>query len=642
MSDESALASVSLKVYEGTRLAATLPIWRTTEVGRREPAEPLPYARLKRPDSDRVIVADLTETAISRKHLRMELLADGKFRLVNESAKNSVALAGGRRLAPGEQCELSLPITCELGTKVVQLEARAAEEPHLQSLREPALVPGQASTRAKLSRLRGLADSGLMTQQPGAPIDGLPGQALGSSGRGAPLAGMSQDDLLAWIQASMDVFQSAAASADFLPKAVAAAAQMVDLDTVAVLLRPVGKWDLAAVCNRDGTPVPPQWRASQSMLQRVLDERRTFFHAPPKSGVTQSLLGVHAVVAAPILDRAGSVTGALYGEGRSAGGRGATQPVSEIEAKLFELLAYGVASGLARVEQERQLIAERVRFEQFFTPELARVLQARGDEMLVAKDAEITVLFCDIKGFSRISAKSGAALSIEWVREVLSEMSDSVAECEGVLIDFGGDSLEAIWGAPVASTNHAAQACQAAAKMRASLPKLNERWASKLGEQTDITIGINTGQAQVGNIGSRRKFKYGAFGTTVNLASRVQGATKQLGVSTIVTGATARRLSPEFALRRLGSVRTVNISEPTELFELACEPDKAWHVRKALYEPALALFERGEFAPAKEALDRLLAEFPHDEPARRLTQRNAACLSQRPERFDSVWNLESK
>jgi len=620
MSDESAQTTLSLEVYDGTRLIATLPVWRTIELGRREPSEPPPFARMKRDDSDRIVIADLTETSVSRKHLRLELLPDGQFRIVNQSAKNSIALARGQRLAPGEQCVLRLPITCELGNKVVQLKLRTVEEPLLQSLRQPALVPGQTSTRVKPTRLRGLAESALASEK----------------------AGLGEEELLAWIQASMDVFQSAAASADFLPKAVAAAAQMVDLDTVAVLLRPHGKWSVAAVCNRDATPVPADWRASQSMLQRVLDEQRTFFYAPPVVGGTQSLLGVQAVVAAPILDRSANVTGALYGEGRSASGRGTVQPVSEIEAKLFELLAYGVASGLARVEQERQLIAERVKFEQFFTPELARILQSRGDEMLVARDAEITVLFCDIKGFSRISGKSGAAASIEWVREVLSEMSDCVANCQGVLIDYGGDSLEAIWGAPLASSEHAAQACQAALQMRAALPLLNERWQSRLGERTDVSIGINTGPAQVGNIGSRRKFKYGAFGTTVNLSSRVQGATRQFGVPTMITRETANRLGPQFHARKLGSIRAVNIGEPTEVLELVAEPDKRWHVLKVLYEQALALFEQAQFAAAKEALENLLVEFPDDEPARRLAQRNAACLQQPPAHFDSVWNLESK
>ena len=90
MSDEGAVANVSLKVYEGTRLAATLPVWRTTELGRREPSEQPPYARLKRTDRDRIIVAELTETSISRKHLTVELVGEQSVRLTNESAKNSV------------------------------------------------------------------------------------------------------------------------------------------------------------------------------------------------------------------------------------------------------------------------------------------------------------------------------------------------------------------------------------------------------------------------------------------------------------------------------------------------------------------------------------------------------------------------
>src|SRR5262245_29061060 len=181
MSDESALATLSLEVYDGTRLMATLPVWRTIELGRREPIEPPPFARLKRDDGDRIVIADLAETSVSRKHLRLELLPDGQFRIFNQSAKNSVVLAGGRRLAPGEQCLLRPPITCELGNKVVQLKVRAVEEPLLQSLRQPALVPGQTSTRVKPTRLRGLAESSLASDK----------------------AGLGEEDLLAWIQASM-------------------------------------------------------------------------------------------------------------------------------------------------------------------------------------------------------------------------------------------------------------------------------------------------------------------------------------------------------------------------------------------------------------------------------------------------------
>jgi adenylate cyclase len=301
-----------------------------------------------------------------------------------------------------------------------------------------------------------------------------------------------------------------------------------------------------------------------------------------------------------------------------------------------------VASGLARLDQEKQLVAERVRFEQFFTPELARMLGSSGEEMLAARDAEITVLFCDIKGFSRISRASGAELAVEWVRDVLSALSDCVADYQGVLVDYSGDSLEALWGAPLTTPQHATLACKAALQMRACLPELNKRWESRLGEKTDVSIGINSGRAQVGNIGSRRKFKYGAFGTTVNQASRVQGAAKQVGVSLLVTRSTVNLLEPNFSLRRLWTVQTVNIDEPIELFELVDGSDPRWAGLKAKYEESLTRFENGQYYEAMTIVGSLVAEYPQDEPTRRLLQRIVNALSQPAGTVSSVWILDAK
>lgn len=609
---------VEIKIYEGTRVVATLSLNGPAELGRREPNEPPPFGRIARTGCDRLIIADLTETSVSRKHLRVETCGEGRVKLRNESAKAYVVLADGLRLSAGESVELELPAACEVGNKVVRLDWRALEESNLQSLGARTMAPGQAS---------------LAAQRPQSANSSVFATLMGGGG--------NQTDVIEWLQASMDVFQSAAASSDFLFKAVTAASQLVELDTVAVVLREAEAWKVSAVSGRGGKVVDARWQPSQSMLRRVAEQQRTFFQVPSgRSGVAQSLVGVQSIVAAPILDPNGQTIGVLYGEGRSGGG--AVRPVSELEAKLFELLAYGVASGIARVEQERKLIAERVRFEQFFTPELARELETHGDDLLAARDAEVTILFCDIKGFSRISAKCGAALAIEWVREVLSELSDRVAEHQGVLVDYGGDSLEALWGAPLAAPDHALQAARAALAMRTCLPALNERWESRLGEATDVSIGINTGRAQVGNIGSRRKFKYGAFGTTVNLASRVQGATKHLGVPLLITRSTRDRLDDQSAVRRLCTVRTVNISEPVELFELVSAPDSRWQSLQVQFEEALRQFEQGRFVEAMGLLGQLVAAFPHDEPTRKLLQRNVACLSQPAGAFDPVWNLDSK
>ena len=355
--------------------------------------------------------------------------------------------------------------------------------------------------------------------------------------------------------------------------------------------------------------------------------------------VAASLVNVQSFVAAPFLNRNGEVLGVLYGERRA--NSQLRPPIREIDAKLVELLAYGVASGLARIEQERQLIAERVRFEQFFTPELARMLEIRGDEMLAARDAEITVLFCDIKGFSRISAACGAALAVEWVCDVLSELSDCVVEYQGVLVDYSGDALEAMWGAPLATEKHATLACRAALRMRATLTAINERWQHRLGEATDISIGIHSGAAQVGNIGSRRKYKYGALGTTVNLTSRIQGATKYVGQSVLASKSTTLKADQAFAFRRLCTIRTVNIIEPVAIYELCEDPNSNWVSLKKAYELALQHFEEQRFEDANTVLKRLLVDFPQDQPTRRLFER-LSHVDRMSQAFDSIWTLDGK
>src|SRR5207248_3044278 len=107
-------------------------------------------------------------------------------------------------------------------------------------------------------------------------------------------------------------------------------------------------------------------------------------------------------------------------------------------------------------------------------------------------------------------------------------LCEIVLDHEGVVVDQIGDELMVMWGAPEVQPNHAVLACRAALAMFECLPSLNERWLSIIGEPIKLGIGINSGIAQVGNVGSKIKFKYGALGNTVNLASRVQGATKHV------------------------------------------------------------------------------------------------------------------
>src|SRR3954453_16824709 len=148
------------------------------------------------------------------------------------------------------------------------------------------------------------------------------------------------------------------------------------------------------------------------------------------------------------------------------------------------------------------------------------------------------------------------------------------------------DELMGMWGAPVEQPDQARLAASAAIDMLAQLPKLNERWSPILGGSMGFGVGLNTGAARVGNTGTQRKFKYGPLGNSVNLASRVQGATKYLKAPLLVTRATHARLGGAVPARRVWGRRVVNIAEPVHLYELAPPDRPRWAILATAYEDA--------------------------------------------------------
>ncbi len=290
---------------------------------------------------------------------------------------------------------------------------------------------------------------------------------------------------------------------------------------------------------------------------------------------------------------------------------------------------------------EKKRLREKV-FEQHFTPELARELARNPDPMkMQARHAEVTVLFCDIRGFSAVSERLGPATTIDWLGGVMGEFSTIVLDHGGVLVDYTGDELLAMWGAPNEQPDHAALACRAALGILRSLPGLDGKWRDIVGAATEVGIGINSGDALVGNVGTHRKFKYGPLGTAVNLASRVQGATKFFKTPLLITGDTAARLPVGFTTRRLGRVRVQNIRIPVDLHELGL-PGPAPAGLNALYEDALSAFERGDAATARGALSAFLARSPGDGPGLLLRKRLEEETNGSDPAFDPVWSLPGK
>lgn len=561
----------------------------------------------------RLPIAAVGQNSVSRRQVRLEPLPHGLVRISNLSSSIAVPCAGCGTIAPGATVEQSLPVSLRIGQIAVVLDADRMDD------------SGPAD-----GMLRALAST---AEQPGG------GSLLQSEALSAIVANMppaAVDALVAWWRNVIAVLQSASNSDDFFQQAARAVVRLVGLDVGAVFLYENGGWRPACM----ETSGPRTARPSAGVLRRVLEEKRTFFsRVDAAAEVLSSIAAIDTYVASPIVDRGGAVIGAVYGHRSRDLADGAHAEITYLEALLVQTLASGVAAGLARMEQEKSSLARKVQFEQFFSPELASQLESQPD-LLTGRDADVTVLFCDIRGFSSVSEQLGPAQTMDWVGSVLSTLSDQVAATGGVLVDYIGDELMAMWGAPSPQPEHAVFACHTARRMVECAAEIDARWRPVIGCPTRFGIGVNSSQARVGNTGSTRKFKYGPLGSGVNLASRTQGATKYLKVPVIITGSTRERLDDSFLVRRLCRVRLVNIVAPEDLYELDCTGGR--QEMFAAYEAALAAFDAGDFSTATKLLGDLLVAWPGDGPALVLLSRSVDCMIREPREFSPVWELPGK
>ncbi|MBL9132724.1 MAG: adenylate/guanylate cyclase domain-containing response regulator [Verrucomicrobiaceae bacterium] len=324
-----------------------------------------------------------------------------------------------------------------------------------------------------------------------------------------------------------------------------------------------------------------------------------------------------------------------------------THAVRGIEMGAHDYISRPVDLSLLRARMNAALERQRLReseLARYFTASLARELIRRPALLQTGKTAEVSVLFVDVVGFSSISERLGPIRTLDWISSVMETFSECIHQHGGVLVDYTGDQIMALWGAPQQDLHHATHACEAALSLMRCLSGIDEQWHHLVGGATTVTIGINTGETVVGNVGTRHKFKYGALGSTVNMASRLQSATKHLRVAVVISGHTHARLSRAFFSRRLTRLKVNNIEEPVDVYEIS---DHALELMRPLYEgyeTALKSFENGDFHQASALLGDLLKHYPDDGPTALLLSRavNAILDKDKKGRHDSVWVLSAK
>ena len=629
------MPSFNLLVYRSGQLVDSYSLDSMVVVGRRDllQNDPAPIALHRLPSFTKVVIADTKVQEIPRQWFRMAIDNKSCVFIENLHPKLRVAICNQNAVASGQSRHFEDEITIDLGCNLtMRVSASREDESSNDEFRTLAAAPFAPNE-----------------DQPVAPIATI---RQFSSPDAKEIANM--------LRLALQVVQKAAGSTAFFQAAAVAAAQIVELDRVVVLLRKdirrtsecanrstvIDGWSVVAEHLREGLRGESLGAISRTILHHVFSTGITAIHDPGHSNnsiastgldYAQSLMRVCCATASPILNRDREVIGVLYGDRWSDELALPKNRISDIEATLVEVLASSVAAGIARQAEE----SLRTTLAEFFSPKVVKLL-ADNPELMDGQDAEVSVLFCDIRGFSSVTEKLGPQKAIQWINDVMSELSQCVIDRDGVLVDYVGDELLAMWGAPGSQPDHAHRAMDAARAMMAAIDTLRTRWFEVLPQRFGAGIGVNTGPARVGNVGSRQKFKYGALGNTVNFGSRLQSATKQFGVDCIVSGESLRTVKPMGDCRRLALLSVVGIDQAIEVFELKNQPTGTWEHLAKNYELALADFEAQRFGESVRRIGELLQVYPDDRPCKKLLARAVKELDEPSDNFSPIWNLTQK
>lgn len=323
----------------------------------------------------------------------------------------------------------------------------------------------------------------------------------------------------------------------------------------------------------------------------------------------------------------------------------------------FSVPALTLGSNVLLVSLYRALVEEkekrriRTAFGQYLSPEVIRRL-LRNPKLVEPKKTEITVMFSDIRGFTTISENLDAQDLALFLNQYLSDMTGLVFEYQGTLDKYIGDAVMAFWGAPFEVDDHAVCACNSALKMMQRVREMQTVWKAQGKPQLDIGIGLNSGVASVGNMGSALRYGYTALGDTVNLSSRLEGLNKDYGTHIIVNETTyTATQKAEFVYRELDLIRVKGKTHPVMIYELIGRAgEESAYGSFADLQLRLDQFSRGrnlyrarQWEEAQRVFQIMIDKWPDDGPARTYWKRCQAYLfDEPPSGWDGVFTMTHK
>jgi adenylate cyclase len=281
-------------------------------------------------------------------------------------------------------------------------------------------------------------------------------------------------------------------------------------------------------------------------------------------------------------------------------------------------------------------------FSAYVSPEVVNIMTKDPDKLkLGGEEREISVMFADIRGFTTLSEK----LNSEEIVYILNRLNDPLTEVilknEGLLDKYIGDAIMALFNTPIDIENHADKCCLSALEMVKKLHVVNEQFKAENLPEVDIGIGINSGNATVGNMGSKIRFDYTAIGDTVNLASRLEGLNKTYKSRIIISEFTLEKLKGDFLSRQLDKVRVKGKHIPIKIFELLENTETNQNLKKD-YEEALKMYFDKEFKIALKKFEDIYKTYD-DKTSEIFIKRCNTYIEAPPEnKWDGVFTFKTK
>ncbi len=299
---------------------------------------------------------------------------------------------------------------------------------------------------------------------------------------------------------------------------------------------------------------------------------------------------------------------------------------------------------LEDITSEKKLKSTMARY---MSPEVAEQLLAAGEAVLGGKDQKVSILFSDVRNFTSVAEALGARETVSMLNEYFERMVDVVLSHKGVLDKFIGDAVMALFGVPFNGEHDADDAIQVGNTMFVALRTLNEERRRQGKDRIDIGVGISTGVVVVGNIGSTKRMEYTVIGDSVNLASRLESATKFYGARILLSEYTRLELTQKTLLREIDLMRVKGKHEPVAIYEALDHFTEETFPNLAAtlghYTEGMRNYRARQWKDALACFQEALELNPNDKPSGLQLERCEHFIeSPPPADWDGVWTMTTK